>query len=180
MKNHFTDNKELHTFFDYVSKAVIIIPIFVVVISLFFKFNQPKKQVNQTPTSIPTISIIKTNSFKFDLKGPIVCDNLFIQNKNIYFKNETTNYLLNGDCLYTWEVGKYSGQKKCGLSSYVGLAETYLNFMSIEDLINNDLIKDKIKNKDVDLANIIKSCKREGIKDKTIFQIPKMILFTNK
>lgn len=180
MKNHFTDNKELHTFFDYVSKAVIIIPIFVVVISLFFKFNQPKKQVNQTPTTIPTINIKKNNSFKFDLKGPITCDNLFIKNKNIYFKNEMTNYLLNGDCLYTWGVGKYNGQKKCGLSNYVGLVETYLGFMSVDDLINNDLIKDKIKNKDVDLASIIKSCKRTKIRDQSIFEIPKKILFSNK
>ncbi|MEK7109745.1 MAG: hypothetical protein AAB876_00835, partial [Patescibacteria group bacterium] len=65
-------------------------------------------------------------------------------------------------------------------SSYVNLAETYLGFMSVDDLINNDLIKDKIKNKDIDLAKVIGSCKREKIKDKTIFAVPKKVLFTNK
>ena len=42
MKKHITDNESLRSFFSYVSKIVLIIPIFIVVISLFFKFNQPK------------------------------------------------------------------------------------------------------------------------------------------
>lgn len=185
---HITDNESLHNFFSFVSKAVLIIPIFIVIVSLFFKFNQPKqgldlpagRQVNQIPTIIPIISITKTGSIKFDLKGPIVCENLFIQDKKILLKNKSINYLLNGDCLYSWETNKLVGNKKCGLSSYISLAETYSEFMSVEDLINNDLIKDKIKNKDLDLTSIIKSCKREEIKDKTIFGIPKQVSFEVK
>lgn len=169
-------------FFSYVSKAVIVIPIFILIISLFFKFNTPKnrldlpagRQVNQAPTIKP---IAQNNSFKFDLKGPILCDNLFIKDKKVLLKNKITNYLLNGDCLYIWEAGKSTGEKKCGLSNYVSMAENYLGFLSINDLINNDLVKDKIKNKDIDLNAAVKSCKRGEIKDKSIFEIPKKIIF---
>ena len=58
----------------------------------FIKFNQPKTSTNLSNDlykgqSRLTPTIIKNNSIKFDLKGPIVCDNLFILNKKILFKN---------------------------------------------------------------------------------------------
>ncbi len=184
MKSNIIDNPNLHNFFSFISKAVIIIPIFILIISLFLKFGQSKTGlINQTPTKVQTPNLgvsTKNNDFKFDLKGPIVCDSLFIKDKKILLKNKSTNYILNGDCLYIWETGKFNGEKKCGLSSYVSLAETYLDFMSVDDLINNNLIKDKIKNKDIDLWKVIKSCKREEIKDKIIFNVPKNILFKLK
>lgn len=176
MKSNITDNESLHSFFSYVSKAVLIIPIFILVISLFFKFSSPKNLTTNN-LSIPTVVPIIKSEFKFDLKGPIICDSLFIQDKKILFKNKTLNYLLTGDCLYTWETGKSNGEKKCGLSNYVNMAENYLGFLSIDGLINNDLIKDKIKNKDIDLTEVIKSCKKGDIKDKTIFEIPKNVIF---
>jgi len=177
MKSNITDNESLHSFFSYVSKAVLIIPIFILVISLFFKFSSPKNLTTNN-LSIPTVVPIIKSEFKFDLKGPIVCENLFIQDKKVLLKNKSTNYLLNGDCLYTWETGKSNGEKKCGLSNYVSMAENYLGFLSIDDLINNNLVKDKIRTKDVDLAKIIKSCKRGVIKNEIIFEIPKKIVFT--
>jgi len=182
MKKHITDNESLRSFFSYVSKIVLIIPIFIVVVSLFFKFNQPKTVMvaQNQDVEAPKLGVsINTNSIKFDLVGPIVCENLFIQNKKVLLKNKTTNYLLNGDCLYIWETGKLTGEKKCGLSNYVNMAENYLGFLSVDDLINNSLVKDKIKNKDIDLEKIVKSCKRGEIKDRNIFQIPSKILFKN-
>lgn len=173
------NTNNLDNFFSFVSKAVLIIPIFILVISLFLKFSSPKNSITNNysaPTIIPTIK----SEFKFNLKGPIVCDTLFIQNKIFLFKDKLNNYLLNGDCLYIWKTGKTNGEKKCSLSSYVSLAETYLDFMSIDDLINNDLIKDKIKNKDIDLAKVIKSCRKEEIKNKRIFEVPKQIQFITK
>lgn len=159
-------------FFSYGSKAVIIVPIFILIVSLFLKFNQTEVQTPNLGVSTNTKS-----SFKFDLNGPIVCENLYINDKKVLLKNKKTNYLLNGDCLYTWETNALIGQKKCRLSNYIGMAETYLSFMSIDELINNNLIKDNIKNKDIDLAKVIKSCKREEIRDKNIFQVPTKISF---
>lgn len=172
-------------FFSFVSKAVIIVPIFVLIIALFLKFNQPKtglinqkmSLINQAPTIIP---VTKKNDFKFNLQGPIVCDNLFIYNKKVLLKNVTANYLLNGDCLYIWETGETSGEKKCNLSNYVNMAENYLGFFNIDDLISNNLVKEFIKDKDINLTDVIKSCKNEKIKDVSIFGIPKEVLFSDK
>lgn len=182
-KNNKIEN--LDSFFLFVSKAVIITPIFVLIIALFLKFNQPKtgltnpktNLVNQTPTIIP---IVKKNDFKFNLQGPIVCDSLFIQNKKVFFKNETANYLLNGDCLYTWETGKITGEKKCDLSNYINLAENYLGFFSTDDLVNNNLVKEFIKDKNINLTDIIKNCRGEKIKDTSIFGIPNQVVFSDK
>lgn len=181
MKTHITDNENIHTFFSFASKAVLIIPIFIIIVSLFFKFNQPTQGlINQTPTVIPTISITQNNSFKFDLKGPIVCDSLFIQDKKVLLKNKSTNYLLNGDCLYIWDEGKTSGERKCSLSSYISMAENYLGLFNIDDMINNNLVKDMIKDRGIDLNEIIKSCQKKDIKDSSIFDIPNKVLFKSK
>jgi len=181
MKTHITDNENIHNFFSLVSKVVLIIPIVIVVVSLFFKFNQPKKGLmNQTPTTIPVISIVPNNLIKFDLKGPIVCDSLFIQDKKVFLKNKSTNYLLNGDCLYIWDEGETRGERKCSLSSYISMAENYLGIFDIENIINNNLVKDFIKDKDIDLKEITQSCQRKAIKDDSIFNIPKKVLFKSK
>jgi len=178
MKTHITDNESLHNFFSSGSKVLLIFPIIIVIISLFFKFNQPKTSKVLNVNVEPTIIIdAKKNDIKFDLKGPIVCDNLFIHNRQVLLKNKSFNYLLKGDCVYIWETNKAIGTKKCDLSTFIGLAESYLNFMSVDDLINNALIKDKIKNKDIDLTKVIKSCKREEVKDKKVFEVPSKILF---
>jgi hypothetical protein len=169
-----TDN--LDSFFSFVSKAVIIVPIVVVVLSLMFKFNQIKTgRINPTPT---TTQIAQKNSFKFDLKGPIVCGSLlFVKDKKVFFKNKQVDYLLNGDCLYSWEEGKNSGEKKCGLTNYLNLAENYLGSMDINDLANNTLVKGFINEKNIDISTVLKNCKREEIKDESVFEIPKKVIF---
>lgn len=174
IKKHIMDNENISDFFSFVSKAVIILPIFIVIISLFLKFNVPKKSTTITNTISPTVIP------KFDLKGPIVCDSLFIQDKKVLLKNKSTNYLLNGDCLYIWDEGKTSGERKCSLSNYISMAENYLGIFDIENIINNNLVKDFIKDKDIDLKEITKSCQRKAIKDDLIFNIPKKVLFKSK
>ena len=172
-------------FFSFVSKAVIIIPIIIVILSLMFKFGQSKtdrtlpagRQVNPTPT---TIQIAQNNSFKFDFKGPIVCDNLFIKDKKVFYKNKTSNYLLNGDCLYIWIDEKINGEKKCGLTNYVNMAENYFGPFNINDFVNNNLVKEFIKDKNIDVQKILSSCRREEIKDDLIFEVPKKVIFKNK
>lgn len=179
MKANTINNVNLDDFFSFVSKAVIIIPIIVVIISLFLKFSSTKtpSNINNYSTPTPITQLSQNNSFKFDLKGPIVCDNLFIKDKKFLYKNKTTNYLLNSDCVYIWEEGKLNGEKKCGLTNYVNMAENYSGFFNINDLINNNLVKEFIKDKNINVTNILNSCKREEIKDVSIFEIPKKIIF---
>jgi len=174
------NTNNLDNFFSFVSKAVIIIPIFILIISLFFKFSSPKNSASSLNQVTPTIIPIKNNSFKFNLKGPIVCNSLFIQNKKVLFKDKLINYLLNGDCLYIWETGKTNGEKKCSLLNYVNMAESYLGFLNINDLVDNNLVKDFIKDKNINVDDVINSCKKKEIKYNSIFNVPKNILFKLK
>jgi hypothetical protein len=60
------------------------------------------------------------------------------------------------------------------------MAENYLGFFNINDLVDNNLVKNFIKNKNINVESVVKSCKREVIKDKNIFEIPRQVLFKNK
>ncbi|HEX7542569.1 MAG TPA: hypothetical protein VF385_00595, partial [Patescibacteria group bacterium] len=75
---------------------------------------------------------------------------------------------------------KVNGENKCGLTNYVNMAENYLGLLNIDDLVNNNLVKDFIKDKNIDLMSVTKSCKREEIKNDSIFKIPGKVLFSNK
>jgi len=176
------NKNNLDDFFSFISKVVIIIPIVVVVLSLMFKFGQTKTGrinpqkglINQTPTTT------KDNSIKLDLQGPIVCNSLFIKDKKVLFKNKQSNYLLNGDCFYTWETGKLNGVKECGLENYINLAEKYSGLLNINDLANNNMVKDFIKGKNINVENVLNSCKKKEIANDLIFEVPEKILFIKK
>ena len=156
------DYKKINTepldgFFSFVSKAVIIIPIFIFVFSLIFKFGQLKTgRINPTPimnsvctgqaclTPTPTI-----NKIPIDLIGPWICNyqegkkqyNLSIKNKNVVLQVKENNQT-----------------KKYDLSSYVSYAEGFLDtdITNIENMINQYF------GKKINLKEILKSCKKEG------------------
>ncbi|MDO9027561.1 MAG: hypothetical protein Q7U68_01695 [Candidatus Roizmanbacteria bacterium] len=138
-------------FFSFVSKAVIIIPIIVIILSLMFKFGQSKTgRINPTPT---TIQITQNNSFKFDFKGPYKCS--FKDDKieaKIYIKNK--NVLA--------EVNKEGEIKKYLLTPYVSIAENMLksNISGIENMASQ-YMKRKI-----DIKEILDSCKKEDFNEK--------------
>jgi len=170
-------------FFSFVSKAVIIIPISVVIIALILKFNtstESTKTIKVIPTPTIVKKTVKNDSFKFDLNGPIICDNLFIKNKKIFYKNGQTNYLLNGDCLYQWDAGKYTGDKKCGLTFYVSMAESYTGLLGVDDLANNSVIKSLAKDKNIKITDVLNSCRKGEVKDESVFVIPKKVVFETK
>lgn len=145
-------------FFSYVSKAVIVIPIVVVVISLFLKFSQPRmgltlpagRQVNQTPTITPTVTQTKQNNdIKFDLNGPYHCIyknnnqnfEAFIKNKNILLK-----------------VAQNNLEKKYLLTSYVPMIENFLK----QDLSG---LQSMANQYNINLKEALDSCRKEDVKD---------------
>ena len=149
------NNDDLDSFFSYDSKAVIIIPIIIVVLSLMFKFGQSKTGlINQTPTITP---IAQNNSFNFDFKGPYKCSykddkieaKIYIKNKNVLA-----------------EVNKDGEIKKYLLTPYVSIVENMLksNISSIENMASQ-YMKRKI-----DIKEMIDSCKKENF-DEKIFDI---------
>ena len=98
-------------------------------------------------------------------------------------KKETGNFLFSGDCLYNWDKGEYSGEKICGLSSYVSTAEKLLNtgLIDINTIINSFKGTDNIlKNGSTDFSLKDLVCKEKIIQKNISFDPPKNILFKNK
>ena len=60
------------------------------------------------------------------------------------------------------------------------MAENYLGFFSIDDLVNNNLVKEFVKDKNINLADVGKSCETKDIKDNSIFETPKEVVFSDK
>ena len=149
MKNQKINSDNLDNFFSFVSKAVIIIPIIIVIISLIFKFGSQKK-------SFPSLTI-QNNSFNFDFKGPYKC----------YFKDdkiEAKIYIKNKNVLA--EVNKEGKIKKYLLTPYVSTVENMLksNIIGIENMASQ-YMKRKI-----DIKEILDSCKKEDF-DEKIFNL---------
>lgn len=184
-----TDNQSfLDQFFHYASRAIIIIPIITVVIALIIKFNNQdiKKQTISEkilPSVKPTIQM--KPSIKVDLEGPFFClftteeatISAYIKDKKIFAqnmdKNGTKIFLLNGDCLYTWNLNGFSGEKKCGLSQYINTFEV----LSSIGISNLDSILSIPTTQEAAIKNLISSCKKEEIKNEDIFELPKYVLF---
>ena len=155
MKAKIINNESLDSFFSFVSKAVIIIPIVVVIISLFIKFNtiRTPRNINYSITPSPIAQLTQNNSFKFDFKGPYKCS--YKDNKikaKIYIKNK--NVLA--------EVNKDGEIKKYLLSPYVSIVKNMLNsnFSGIENMASQ-YMKRKI-----DIKEILNSCKKEDFNEK--------------
>lgn len=192
-------NDNLLEIFSVLSKAVIIIPIVVVVIALIFKFNkQPQQPLDYSFR--PTLTIVPPTiqtpfPIKLDLKGPLVCGSkvdsastsAFIKDKKIKIifnnKNERENILVSGDCFYNWDEGEFTGRRVCGLSPLLSIAETMASFGGLRaDLLFNQLnnlgINNKIATDQAKINALVKSCKQEVI-DESVFEVPTSILFRN-
>ena len=182
-----------------ISKAVIIIPLVVLMIGTMFAFqnrvNNAQKilsSANVSATPIPVSKPSSSSKVKIDLQGPLVCNyssskaamSTFIKNKNVLMKrsenNKISNYLLKGDCLYSWENG-VPGTKTCGLSQYISTFEALskMGVMDIENAIGSLSQFQGAKNissQEAEIKELFKTCKIEEIKD-NIFDIPSGVVF---
>ena len=201
----------LDDFFHNVSRFIIFVPITVVILAVLLKFNgsisQQKgfRDYNASPTPVKLQNLLEsltnpkksTASAKFNLAGPLSCAyatesvkvNAYVKDKKIYIKmgekSAVSNYLLNDDCVYIWKGGMYSGEKICGLSQQVNIAEGLLS----SGLIDPNLIFQNL-GKVFDLPDIggsqdvlkiaMSSCKNEELPETVKFDIPKNVLFKNK
>ncbi|OGK10705.1 hypothetical protein A2767_04465 [Candidatus Roizmanbacteria bacterium RIFCSPHIGHO2_01_FULL_35_10] len=205
------ENRQLDDFFHSVSRFIIIVPIIIVVVAIFLKLvngtsrQKGFKEYSLTPTPTKSQNIIdslnmskkSSPSAKFNFTGPLVCDftsdvvnvNAYVKNKRIYIKmdekNIISNYLLNGDCVYIWKNGTYSGEKVCGISQQVSIFEGLLAsgfldpnmiFGSLGKLFNLP----SIGGSQDTLKSAMSTCKNEEVPETIKFDIPKNVLFKNK
>lgn len=140
----------LDNFFSYVSKAVIIIPIFIFVVSLFLKFGQSNpKNINSeiSPTVVISPTIPAANKIPIDLIGPWICHyqegqkifDLSINNKKVVLQVKENNQT-----------------KKYDLSSYVPIAESFLN----TDITNIQNIVNQYSSQKIDIKKALSTCKK--------------------
>lgn len=198
----YTSDDDVFETFSVLSKVVILVPVIVVIIALVYKFNKQDQRSPLRSSSFegqakPTIYNQTTSGkINIDLKGPLICNgkiddlivNAFIKDKKIKVildqKTKKENMIINGDCYYYWQEGQYTGEKICGLSSFMSLAETMINLGGPNlNLITSQLTKlgldQKIATNEAKITELVKSCKKGNI-DTKIFEVPGNILFKNK
>jgi hypothetical protein len=182
----------LEDFFLSYAKIVFFIPL-AIIIGLFLKFNQekPTKQNVGLISPAPTIKKMITptaSKNKIDLKGPFVCQintseasiSAFIEKQKVFAqlkeKGAVKNYLFSGDCLYSWEEKKYTGEKICGLGQYLTL---FNNLSSFNFDLVNQLAGNKIPLKEFSINQLFSQCRKEEIINKEIFKLPSLVIFKN-
>lgn len=193
----------------FLSRFTIIIPIIVVVVALILKFNTASyKQPDLEITSVPTINNIPKNnsnnnnsistlSANLNLKGPLVCNfsakeatvTAYIKDKKVSAQvndnKKINNYLMRDDCVYMWNEGNFSGEKICGIGTYIGIIEGLMssNLMDFQTLFktltqfNSGSSSSFLKN---NFTDVLSSCRKEEITNLSVFDIPRQVLFKNK
>lgn len=189
---------------DIISKATIIIPLVVLMLGTATAFKNKvesqkvlssRQEQTQVPTSTQTLTQNSSPNIKLDLKGPLVCAyksstvaiNVVVKDKNVLLKktekNISSNYLLKGDCLYSWE-SNFSGTKICGLSQYISTFEALskMGIMNLETALSSLSQFEGAKNIGSQEANIketLKTCRKEEMKD-SVFDLPVKVLFKDQ
>lgn len=180
----------IHDFFEGGSKAIFLIPVVLFIIMLFQVLGPPKgtPQVRQFPVLTPTVVSAQNT---LNLQGPFICTSssktaswsAYIKDKKIVViskqSKEVGNYLLDGDCGYIWKTPGVTGQKICGLSSYIPIAESLLSsgLVSIETILSSGSIPQIASVNMEDINKLIKSCIKKEIIEKSVFQIPAGVRF---
>lgn len=184
-------------------KIIISIPIIVVAIAIFLRTDEKKANVYVPQNPEPEITSTQSdeptpiNSFpegqdtknNLNLIGPFICGfkdkdmsvDFQIKNKNIFGKidknNIENNFLIKDDCLYTWETGKYRGEKICEIGQYLSIFELASSFMSSDALFSTML--GAVPNMNISeqgISTLVNSCKKNEVDTKN-FILPENIIF---
>ncbi|OGK47885.1 hypothetical protein A2963_03480 [Candidatus Roizmanbacteria bacterium RIFCSPLOWO2_01_FULL_40_13] len=206
-----TQNNNLDNFFHIASRFTMVFPVAALIIAVLVKYSQGRsiqknyQQFSFTATPKQNINLPEflTNSNKaspsanFNLEGPLSCYfrndstivNAYVLDKRIYVKSsdrsEVNNYLLNGDCIYLWVTGSYTGEKICGISGQLKVVESLLgsgliDAGSIFTNLGKLLDIPQTDGSDKVLSSALNACKKEEIPESIKFETPKNILFKNK
>jgi hypothetical protein len=185
------------------SRWIIVIPLLAILFSALFQIRQRYILPAQTHAPLVSPSPMKQNitvtpkasdSATFNLQGPLTCSiqkpdldaSILIKNSKIYAEfgkgKEMNSVLVNGDCAYQWLRNTTTGQKMCGISSYMTTVQLFSSLGMIKlDSIVDYLTKyvPQLKLSDTqkgELKELAKSCKK-GIIEDTQFVVPTNIIF---
>ncbi len=165
----------------FLSQWRVIIPLAIIVL-VWFIWPQPKPKSVIKPTTSATTSLDAVAP-----KQEVEAASLFGTNKKLSCKIESATAVIDnikiaatltenkkqsrvvfdGDCLYRWVNGSSSGERSCGLKSYLPL---------VSQFVSNDSLQ-KLFPQSNELAS---ACKEVTAIDQKVFEIPKTVLFKNK
>lgn len=194
-----------HKRLEFITRFVIFVPLIILLFSLLFKSNNPKKAVlnsQLTPTLIlkqteaqtaSNIPKVNKNNVKLDLYGPYRCVykteqstiDVSVRNKHIAVLYETgsslTHVVVTDTCGYKWDEGSTKGDKMCNISQYMSIVEmlssmNILKFDSILSMVNQVAPGSSIDSSM--MSAVTDTCKKEDISE-AIFTIPQSISFTD-
>lgn len=163
----------------------------IIILGLFFKLAFQNKTTGEGRL-ISTSQIKKVQkkpSISLNYNNPILC-NYQTKDSTISAMIEgnfiaatisnggvVSNFIVNGDCLYSWNKGVFQGTKKCGIGNSIVMGKQLLNsgFGSIDSLI--DMIPKTEKTQLIDFQAVFDSCKNVRGVDKELFVVPKSVGF---
>lgn len=170
-----------------ISLVFFFIAFFIIILGLFSKLSFQKDTVVQTPLSLRknnTKSLIKLN---YNL--PILCD---YQTKDssisaaidinsitatVTGKKDSQRYVVQGDCLYSWNTHEFKGKKKCGIGSSITIGKQLLGSgLGSVDSLTSMFQKSK-ETSMINFQAVFESCKNVREIKKEVFVIPKEIKF---
>ena len=164
---------------NFVSQWKVIIPLAVVVLLwVFWPLPKPVLENNSQGTQTLESGTIKnevaiTSLFgaKKKLRCSIESATAVIDDTKIAAtftdKNKQNRVVFDGDCLYRWSDGSASGERSCGLKSYIPL---------LSQFVSNDSLQ-KLFPQSNELAS---ACKEISKVEPKVFDVPKTVLFKNK
>lgn len=183
-------------FINFISRWSVIIPMLLLFIFVIFLYNQ-NINIKKEQTKLNLLQKVKANSTlkNIDLKNESVCKysskdasiSAYIKSKRIFLqntdkKNKEISYLLiSGDCLYRWPDKGNKGEKTCGVSSFINIADNLIKF----GLINPEILSNQFINLDnyigmnINTSEVLKNikCIKTKVPSTTSFEIPKKIIF---
>lgn len=166
---------------------------FIILIGLFSKLASQKNTstIQKEQTSVASVAQQKNvkQSKKLDYNLPILCDyktkdssvSAAINTDSISIKltgsSNSAQYVISGDCLYSWKLSEFKGKKKCGIGNYIRMGRQLLSsgLGSIDSIIST-LQKTQAASM-INIQEVVKSCDNVKEIKKEVFVIPKKILF---
>lgn len=164
---------------------------FIILFGMFSKLSFQKKpfieqKATQTINSLPTEEKKRPS---LDYNKPLIC-NLHSKDASISAQISGNliavqiaeqvikkQYVVNGDCVYSWIVSQTMGKKQCGVGQYITVGRQLLGSGLASPDSLGALMKQMGKSTPVNIGAMVETCKNVKNIEKDEFVLPKNVVF---
>ena len=165
---------------------VFLIILFGLYSKFAFKTDSTFSRTLITPTSQKENTILKTLNYTlpitctYQTKGASISASINSDNSiatSIMQGVSTQKYIIQADCMYSWNAKDTVGTKKCGMGNYVTLGKQLLasGTGSVDSLTS--MFQKSTSVSSIDFQAVFKTCRNVGEIKKEVFAIPKGVRF---